>query len=384
MDIYLDNNATTQPLPEVVEAMGTAMGAKFGNPSSPHRHGTRAKELLEATRVQIARLVGAEESSVFFTSGGTEANNIVLQTLLQASKSKLLLSVVEHSSVQSTAEQLKAAGTGVEALPVDKYGVVPSETLTEALRRSKCSLVSIQWANSETGTIQPIRELGEICRDNGVLFHVDAAQAVGRIPVNFNEEPINFLTFTAHKIHGPQGIGAVCVKSPNGLRPLMFGGEQEREIRPGTENMPGVVGFGTAALLREKSLSEAASHMTECRDLFERIVLGEFPEISINGDTERRVANTSNLLFAHVDGMAMMAQLDIVGISCSMTSACVTSRPEPSYVLRAMGLSEAEAYASLRFSFSVLNTKEEAQKAAMAVCGVYRKLLTFQEVQAQQ
>ena len=383
MNIYLDNNATTKPLPEVVDAMEAAMGEMFGNPSSPHSKGHKAREALEIARDQVANLIGADASAVFFTSGGTEANNIAIQSLLGVEHPKLLLSAVEHSSVKATAEGLEALGVCVETLPVDGHGQVSLDTLSETLKRFKPTLVSVQWANSETGIVQPIAEIGEACSEHGALFHVDAAQGVGRMPIEINDQPIDYLTLTAHKIHGPQGVGALCLKNPGGARPIMFGGDHEGRLRPGTENSPGIAGFGAAAGIRQSNLSDAVVHMTECRDLFEYSVHAAFPDVQVNGRLGQRVANTSNLLFPGVDGMAVMAQLDNMGISCSMTSACVTARPEPSYVLKAMGLSEADAFSSLRFSFSVMNEKQDAEAAAVAVCEVYERLLSFQQVGAQ-
>ena len=238
--------------------------------------------------------------------------------------------------------------------------------------------MSVQWANSETGTVQPIEELGEICRRRLVPFHVDAAQTIGRVPISLPNLPVDFLTFTAHKIHGPKGIGAICSKQENLLSPLLFGGDQESGMRPGTENLPGIIGFGIAADVRSRQLSEAISHLETLRGVFEEHLAGAALGLHINGDRNNRAPNTSNIHFPSVEGMALMAQLDRMGIICSQTSACVSQRPEPSHVLLAMGLTEDQAFASVRFSFSVLNSLEEAEQAAESVCSAYQRLLALE------
>lgn len=373
-EVYLDNNATTQPLPEVVRAMARAMSESHGNPSSPHARGRMALQQLQEARASVAGLVGCAEEGLIFTSGGTEANNLVLRSLCgDGAESRLITSAVEHSSVLKCAEWLAGSGVRLDVVGVDDKGRISLTDLERKLEQP-ASLVSIQWANSETGTVQPIEQMGELCARKGVPLHVDAAQAVGRIPIDMSKLPVDYLTITAHKIHGPQGVGAVAAKSCDGLVGLLHGGDQEGGIRPGTENLPGIVGFGKAAKIRHERLSEHSDRMRNLRDKFEQQVLGSVPGATVNGDVENRTVNSTNIMFPDVDGMAMMANLDGEGVQCSLTSACVSSRPEPSHVLLAMGLTEDEAYGSLRFSFSVLNTEAEAEFAAGKVAEVYRRL----------
>ena len=378
--IYLDNNATTRPLPEVVDAVVESMTTRYGNPSSPHQLGAGARDALSEARHRVADLVGSEPEQILFTSGGTEANNLVLQGVCSHKQgARLVTTAIEHSSVLKTAQALQDADIEITVLPVDQRGRVSPPSLEAALEEP-ASLVSVQWANSETGTVQPIEELGEICRRRLVPFHVDAAQAIGRVPISLPDLPVDFLTFTAHKIHGPKGIGAICSKEENMLSPLLFGGDQESGMRPGTENLPGIIGFGIAADVRSRQLNEAIAHLEALRGIFEEHLAGTALELHINGDRNNRVPNTSNIHFPSVEGMALMAQLDQVGIICSQTSACVSQRPEPSHVLLAMGLTEDQAFASVRFSFSVLNSLEEAEQAAESVCSVYQRLLVLERL----
>ncbi len=378
-EIYLDNNATTPPLPEVISAMSEAMSDVFGNPSSPNRRGNVARKLLTESRSSIEQLVGARISQLIFTSGGTEANNLVLQGALKGPIHNRLITIsTEHSSVLNTACALKERSTSVSIIPVDSNGRVSLGDIEKALAVTT-GMVSVQWANSETGVIQPVFEIGEICRKFGVLFHVDAAQAIGRIPIVLEDLPIDFLTFSAHKIHGPQGVGAVCVsRNRKTLHPIMFGGDQEFGIRAGTENLPGIAGFGVAAQIRERSLNSTISQMERMRNRFENQIVSALPNVVINGDIDNRVVNTTNLYFPEVDGTAMMARLDAAGVVCSQTSACTSHRPEPSHVLKAMGLSEDEAFGSLRFSFSMLNSKTDAETGAHHVCESYNALRSLQ------
>ncbi len=378
--IYLDNNATTRPLPDVVNAVTEGMTTLHGNPSSPHSQGRVAKEALARARMQVAQLVNLDEDCVVFTSGGTEANNLVLQSALgQKTKARLITTAVEHSSIMNTAYALETDGVELLVLPVDEHGVASIDELVSALEQPT-TLVSIQWANSETGVMQPIQQIGEICRQHDVLLHVDTAQAVGKIHIRLNELPIDFLTVAAHKIHGPQGVGAVLIGSRDSLMPISWGGEQESGLRPGTENLPGILGFGVAAQIRSENFDHAVSHMETLRDCFENQILNNLPDVKVNGRCSKRVPNTTSLMFPYVDGTAMMAQLEAQGIICSQTSACTSHLPRPSHVLRAMGLSNDQAFGSVRFSFSIQNTMEQAKHAAQIVCGVYQNLRSMERL----
>ena len=375
--IYLDNNATTRPIPEVVEKVVELLTSRYGNPSSVHQRGARGREELLCARERVASLVGASEEQIIFTSGGTEANNLALNKVAMMDSGHLVTTETEHSSVLNKARVLERQGGRVTYLQVDSKGRVSPRALEAVLLSDPADLVSIHWVNNETGVVQPVEELGEICRGNRVTFHVDAAQAVGKVPIDFGSLPVDILTFSAHKIHGPQGVGALCFKNIKQVVPMIFGGDQERVMRPGTENLPGIAGFGAAAAVRQRDFADAVEHMEKLRDIFERRIMGAFPDLSVNADPSHRVCNTSNIRFPGIDGMALMARLDRDGVICSQTSACKSQRPEPSHVLLAMGLSEEEAFASVRFSFSALNTGEEAEAAADRVTDSYRRLLAF-------
>jgi len=375
-EIYLDNNATTRPIPEVVERVVELMTSHYGNPSSVHQRGARTREVLSRARERVASLVGASKEQVVFTSGGTEANNLALNKIAITDTKCLVTTEAEHSSVLNKAEILEKQGARVIYLRVDDTGRISPHTL-ESVISDQVDLVSVHWVNNETGIIQPIRELGEVCRKKQITFHVDAAQAVGKVSIDFSNFPLDILTFSAHKIHGPQGVGALCFKSIKDITPVLFGGDQELVIRPGTENLPGIAGFGEAAAVRQRDFSNLIKHMEGLRNIFERRLMDAFPDLSVNGDPFHRVCNTSNIRFPGIDGMALMAQLDRDGLICSQTSACKSQRPEPSHVLLAMGLSEEEAFASVRFSFSALNTSDEAKIAADRVANSYGKLLAF-------
>lgn len=369
-EIYLDNNATTKPHPEVRDAMLSALNDRFGNPSSNHSAGERARDSLRSARKAVATLLGAEHSQVFFTSGATESNNIVLGFALRrvrtGGRPHIVTSNVEHSSIKHVLNHLRLTDVDITTLQVDSCGHLDLDGLAQAISKSTF-LVSIQWANNETGVIQPIGEIADLCRERGILFHTDAAQAMGKVPMELAQLPIDFLSCTAHKLHGPTGVGALYVRERNSIEPLFFGGPQETSLRPGTENVPGIVGFGVAAHLRHCRLTQTRQHCRFLRDRFELRVIESVPDVTVNGDSIARLDNTTNLCFAGVDGQALVARLDQHGILCSQSSACTNQRPEPSYVLRAMGLSEDDAYSSVRFSVSEQNTIEDVDHAADVV-----------------
>ena len=379
-EVYLDNNATTRPLPEVREAMMGILGEDFGNPSSVHSAGDRVREAMVASRDAVAELVGAEADQIVFMGSGTEANNTVFNSVVQRApmgkRVRIVTTAVEHSSIAKMCDYLSARGVEIVSVPVDRCGQLVWEELDEAVTPDT-DLVSVQWVNNETGAILPVEEIARLCQSRGVLFHTDAAQAVGKLPVSVTELPVDFLAFTAHKFHGPQGVGALYVRSSKGLLPLLWGGSQEGGLRPGTENVPGIIGMGTAAKLRLERLKDVQGFMASLRDDFEQAVLDRVPDVEINGDPNMRVCNATNLLFRDVDGQALVARLDQEGVRCSQSSACTNQRPEPSYVLRAMGLSEAEAYASIRFSFSEFNTVEDVDDAVTHLAQLCEQLRRF-------
>jgi len=358
-EVYLDNNATTRPLAEVRAAMLEALGDAFGNPSSAHEAGERGREHLRIARDAVTNLIGAASGQLIFTGSGTEANAMVLgSAFARRTKARIVTTNTEHSSILKTCEHMISVGSEVVFLPVNADGVIDLDQLDAAVTPDT-DLVSLQWVNNETGVVQPVRQAFENCRRKGVPFHADAAQAVGKTPIDLTKFPVDFLTLTAHKFHGPQGVGAAYARSPRQLQPLFFGGDQEYGLRAGTENVPGIVGMGKAAELRHQRFATVVKRVSKLRNEFEKRICELLPDVRINGQAASRVCNTSNLLFVGIDGQALVAHLDQDGIRCSQSSACTNQRPEPSYVLRAMGLSEEEAFASVRFGFSEENTEQE-------------------------
>lgn len=363
-EIYLDNNATTKPLPEVREEVYKILGDEFGNPSSAHSTGERARRYLANARNQVAKLIGSSPSKITFTSSGTESNNMAFYSCTRdkGKKCRVITSTVEHSSIRKMCSYLCINGVEIKLIRVDSKGLVNLDELKKTINEYT-TLVSIQWANNETGVVQPVTEIGEICRESGVPFHTDAAQAVGKIEMRVEDLPIDFLSFTGHKFHGPQGAGVIYSRDKFMLAPIMFGGFQEEGFRPGTENLPGIVGLGKAAELRKKDLLKLISYMKELRDRFEAMILDFIPGTRVNGDIKNRICNTTNIMFGGIDGRKLVRELDEVGVRCSQSSACTNFEVSPSYVLCSMGLSEKDAYSSIRFSFSVENTFEEVDRA---------------------
>jgi len=378
-EIYLDNNASTPPLPEVVEAIAEALGPQFSNPSSAHSKGVHGKHLLMQAREQVAGLLGCRSDSVYFTSSGTEANNWAIRSGMtqKPDRRRLITTAIEHSSVLKLVSRL-AETEGVEVVyaPLSSSGQVDLETIAQLIDEGT-ALVSLQWVNNETGVVQPVEEVARLCREQGALFHTDAAQAVGKVAVDFSRVSADYLTLTGHKFHGPQGIGALVAGEDAHVLKLFYGGGQEGGKRPGTENVPGIVGLGKAAELRAHRLPEVLKHLARLRERFENGISERLEEVEVNGDPEQRIGNTANLLFRGIEGQALMARLDQADIFCSQSSACTNSRPEPSYVLRAMGRTEDEAYASVRFSFSELNTEAEVDQAVDTITDIVESLRAF-------
>lgn len=374
-EIYLDNNATTKPLPEVREVVMRVMSDEFGNPSSAHSTGERARKRLSQARSQVAGLLGVSPSRITFTSAGTESNNMAFysRTRDKGRKCRIITTTVEHSSIRKMCSYLCINGVEIKLIRVDREGLIDLEELEKTIN-DNTTLVSVQWVNNETGVIQPIVEIGGICRRKGVPLHTDAAQAVGKIDMNVDELPIDFLTFTGHKIHGPQGAAVIYSRDRFMLAPFMFGGFQEEGFRPGTENLPGIAGLGKAAEIRKNNLTEIVTGMKELRDRFEAMILDFIPGTRVNGHIKKRVCNTTNILFGGIDGRKLVRELDRAGVRCSQSSACTNFEVSPSYVLCAMGLSEEEAYSSVRFSFSVENTFDEVDGAVRIIRDLCDKL----------
>ncbi|MEQ9618214.1 MAG: cysteine desulfurase family protein [Deltaproteobacteria bacterium] len=374
-EIYLDNNATTKPLPEVREVVMRLMGDGFGNPSSAHSTGERARKHLSVARNQVAALLGVSPSRITFTSSGTESNNMAFYSRARdkGRKCRIITTTVEHSSIRKMCSYLCINGVEIKLIGVDREGLIDLKELEKNIN-DNTTLVSVQWVNNETGVMQPIVEIGEICRRRGVPLHTDAAQALGKIEMKVDELPIDFLSVTGHKIHGPQGAAVIYSRDRFMLAPILFGGFQEEGFRPGTENLPGIAGLGKAAEIRKNNLKEIITGMKELRDRFEAMILDFIPGTRVNGDIKKRVCNTTNIFFGGIDGRRLVMELDRAGVRCSQSSACTNFEISPSYVLCAMGLSEEEAYSSIRFSFSVENTFEEVDSSVRIIRDLCDKL----------
>jgi len=373
--IYFDNNATTSIDPAVLEVMLPFLKEEYGNPSSAYSFGKRVARALEHAREQVAALVGCEPSEILFTSCGTESDNTALQSALSIDQDRkhIITSKVEHSAIIKHAEALARRGYEVTWLDVDAKGMIDLSQL-EAAIRPDTAIVSLMWANNETGVLFPIEEAAEICRKQQTIFHTDAVQAVGKIPINLSTTSIQFLSLSGHKLHAPKGVGALYVHRRARFFPFLIGGGQEEKRRGGTENTASIVALGKAAELAGAHIQEEDRFVRELRDTFEQQALERIPGVTVNGDRERRIPNTTNLSIEGIDSEAILMILDQQGVCCSAGSACTTGALEPSHVLRAMGLSNEQARASLRFSFGRPNTMEEVNRALQILTRAVKKL----------
>jgi cysteine desulfurase len=381
--IYLDANATTPLLPEVFEAMRPYWMEHYGNASSIHQHGQHARGAVEQARTAVARFLHCLNSEIVFTSGGTESDNLALFGVLSPESTHgepahLITTTIEHHAVLHAAEALEKTGVEVTFLPVTSEGLIEPAALKAALRPNT-KLVSIMYANNETGVIQPIQELAAIAHEAGALFHTDAVQAASKLPLDLSAEGplknIDLLTISGHKIYAPKGIGVLFVRRNVRLVPMMHGGTHERQRRAGTENVACIAGLGKAAELANTWLTtEGPAELTALRDRFEQSILNQIEETGINGGTAPRVSNTSNLYFDHLEAEALVIALDLKGISVSGGSACQSGAAEPSHVLTTMGLSPARARASIRFSLSRLTTQEEIDEALKIIPAAVARL----------
>jgi cysteine desulfurase len=375
--IYMDANATTPLLPEVFEAMRPFWIEHFGNAGSIHQQGQYARAAVDHARESIARLLHCRASEIVFTSGGTESDNLALFGTLSEG-SHLITTAIEHHAVLHAAESLAARSIEVTFLPCTAQGLIEPATL-EATLRPNTKLVSIMYANNETGVIQPIAELARIAHAAGALFHTDAVQAAGKLPLDLSPrgplKDVDLLSISGHKIYAPKGIGVLFVRRSVRLAPMMHGGTHERQRRAGTENVTGVVGLGKAAELAQAWLAtDDPNRLATLRDRLEQGILAHVEECGINGEGASRVANTTNLYFDHVEAEALLIALDLKGLSVSGGSACQSGATEPSHVLTAMGLSTARARGSLRFSLSKLNTEEEVDEALKLIPAAVARL----------
>ncbi len=359
--VYADNAATTKLSPAVLEAMMPYLTEEYGNPSSLYRFGNHAKRAIEQARKEVADVLGAEPFEILFTGGGTEADNWVkeiMRSLKARGKNHFITSAVEHHALLHSAQRLQKEGFEVTFIPVDREGQIDPEQVRAAIR-PETGLVSIMFANNEIGTIYPIKEIGAICRQAGVLFHTDAVQAAGHLPINVKEMNIDLLSLSAHKFHGPKGVGAFYCRRGIPLPSLIDGGAQERSKRAGTENVAGIVGLGAALRLANEEMSETSARVSAMRDRLIDGILQTVPMCRLNGPRHNRLPGNCNISFLGIEGESLLLRLDLAGIAASSGSACASSSLDPSHVLLAIGLPHEVAHGSVRLSLSDYNTEED-------------------------
>jgi cysteine desulfurase len=378
LPIYLDNHATTPVDPRVLDAMIPYFTGKFGNAASRnHSFGWEAEEAVELARKQIATLIGATSKEIVFTSGATESNNLALKGVAQMYAERgnhIITAASEHKAVLDTCKHLEKDGCRVTYLPLKADGLIDLDMLKESFT-DKTILVSIMTANNEIGVLQPIREIGRMCKERGILFHTDAVQAVGKVPFNVIQDNVDLASITAHKMYGPKGVGALYVrrKSPRvQLTAQMDGGGHERGMRSGTLNIPGIVGFGAACAIAQNEMAEESAKLAALRDRLKDKLMTELDEVFINGSWEHRLPHNLNISFAYVEGESMLMGINDIAVSSG--SACTSATLEPSYVLKALGMGDDLAHSSIRFGIGRFNTQEEVDYVADRVIEVVRKL----------
>jgi len=374
--IYLDHAATTPLRAEVLEAMLPYFSHTYGNASSVHAFGRRAREAVEDARAAVARAIGAAPDEIYFTSGGTESDNLALQGVRRAGRRKgkhLITSAIEHHAVLNCARHLEEGGRRLTVLPVDAHGIVDLQALRDAITQDTI-LVSVMLANNETGTLQPLRQIAEIAAQKGAAVHTDAVQAVGKIPVNVDELGVDLLSLSGHKVYGPKGIGALYVRKEVRLEPLLFGGHHERGKRPGTENVPAIVGLGTALRLAEEEREQVSARLAGLRDRLQQQIEQSIEDTRLNGHPEKRLPNILDLSFEYVEGESLLLLLDGEGVAVSTGSACTSGSLEPSHVLTAMGIDPVVAHGSLRFSLGRDNTEQQIDRVVKSLVGIVDRL----------
>jgi cysteine desulfurase len=371
---YLDNNATTMPAPEVVEAMVACLREGYGNPSSVHRFGQKARQMLEEARGQVAQLVGCSEAELLFTGGGTEAINTAIRGILaaRAPRKKVVITTVEHSATRELCAALTKEGAEVVAIDVDEQGRLDFDQFQRSLG-DDVALVSIMWANNETGVLFDVGRIAGLCKEHRVPFHCDGTQALGKLPVDVAALGVDAMSFAAHKFHGPKGVGGLFVRRGLRCRPLVLGGPQERGRRGGTENVPGIVGMGKAAELALEALPQMA-RVAALRDRLERGILTAIPQTRVNGRTDLRLPNTTNVGFYQLEAEAILLLLSEQGVYASAGAACSSGSLEPSAVLRAMHLDDRFAHGAVRFSLSRYTTDAEVDRALAVLPGAIERL----------
>lgn len=361
--VYLDHGATTPVHPEVVAEMHQVLGEFFGNPSSVHTFGREAKNYLEEARKKVARLIGAEPEEIIFTSGGTEADNLAILGTAYANQRKgnhIITSTIEHHAVLDVCKFLSHNGFEVTFLPVDQNGVINPDDVAKAIRRETV-LITIMHANNEIGTIEPVKEIGKIAREREITFHTDAVQTVGHLFVDVDDLGVDLLSLSAHKMYGPKGVGGLYIRRHTRLSPIFHGGSQERKRRPGTENLPGILGLGKAAEIAARDLAQENPRLVRLRDKLIQGIQETIPEVKLNGHPTCRLPHNVNFSFAYLEGESLLLSLDLKGIAVSTGSACSSGTSESSHVLKALGLPPELARGSLRMTLGRANTEEDIE-----------------------
>ena len=375
--IYLDHNATTPPSNAVIDRMSAVLREEFGNPSSVHYFGQRAKAILDEARTNVATLLGADPSEIVFTGSGTEGDNIAIRGIAEAleatGRRHIVASSIEHEAVLNTVKALARRGWRTTLLPVDASGIVSPDDLRGALA-DDTALISIMHANNEIGTVQPIAELAALTRERRAVFHTDAVQTAGKIPIDVKALGVDLLTVSAHKFYGPKGVGAMWIRRGVRLQPALTGGKQERGRRSGTENVAGIAGMGVAAREALSKMASEQERLGGLRDALESQILARVPGTARNGSSEPRVANTTNISFDRVEAESLLIALDLEGIAVSTGSACSSGTLEPSHVLKAMGLPTHRTQNSIRFSLGAANTEQDVERVVAVLPGIVEKL----------
>ncbi len=373
--VFLDNNATTCVAPEVLEAMLHYFSEKYGNPSSMHSFGGMVGIAVENARAQVADLIGAQPEEILFTSCGSESDNTAIMSAIQSQPEKkhIVTTKVEHPAILNLAQYLEGKGYEITYIPVDFKGRIDMDTYKNSLRKDT-AIVSIMFANNEVGNIYPIQEMAELAKEQGIVFHTDAVQAVGKVHMNMATMPVDFLALSGHKLHAPKGVGALYIRKGTRFRPFLRGGHQERGRRAGTENVPYMIALGKAAELAQSNIDKEIIQVSALRDTLEQGLINNISDCVVNGDVENRLPNTSSIAFKYIEGEAILLMLDRYGICASSGSACTSGSLEPSHVLRAMGIPFTYAHGSIRLSLSRYTTKEDVDIVLKEFPPIVKKL----------
>ena len=374
--VYMDHNATTPVHPEVLEAMMPFFKDQFGNSSSIHWAGRQVRKYLDEAREKVAGLLNAFPEEVIFTGCGTESDNMAIKGVALGSKEKgnhIITTRVEHHAVLNTCQFLEKTGCEVTYLPVDSEGMIDLEELRRAIK-NQTILITIMFANNETGTVFPVKEIGEIAREKGVVFHTDAVQAAGKLPIDLKQMDVDILSLSGHKLYSPKGIGAQYIRTGTKLAPLIHGGSQERSRRAGTENIPYIVGLGKACEIAQRDFAKRRAHLLALRDRLQQEIIRRIPEVKLNGHPTKRLPNTLNMSFLFIEGESLLLNLDLEGIAVSSGSACTSGSLEPSHVLLAMGIPHEIAQSAIRFSLGWANTEEDVNYVLDVLPAIVQRL----------